>query len=206
MNKIDIAILIIVGIFMILGYYRGILGTIFSLVQWIAIAYFSVLLTPIFSQFVVSNFKLDIVILDFVYSHSEIFNKAVSIMTDEMLHSIVLRVINVLSIVVLFILLKILFSIAFSILNNIVKLPILNEINKIGGIIAGMAEGIVITYLLMLVINWLPISTLEPIKVELPNSKIGSTINSFVPNVTDEIFAYVGNLELIDKDSSEGKK
>lgn len=195
MNRIDIAILVIIGVFTILGYYRGILGTVFSLVQWIAIAYFSVLLTPWFSQFIVSTFKLDIVILDFVYSHSEIFNKAVSIMTDEMLHNIVLRVINVFSIIVLFILLKILFAVIFSILNNIVKLPILNEINRIGGIIAGIAEGIVITYLLMLVINWLPISSLEPIKNELPSSKLGNTINAFVPNVTDEIFAYAGNIE-----------
>ena len=48
MNKVDIAILIIIGIFTILGYYRGILGTAFSLIQWIAIAYFSILLTPFF--------------------------------------------------------------------------------------------------------------------------------------------------------------
>lgn len=206
MSKVDIAVLIIIGIFTFLGYYKGILGTVFSLVQWIAIAYFSVLLTPFFSQFVVSSFKLDIVILDWVYSHPTLFNKAVSIMSDEMLHDIVLRVINVLSIIVLFILLKILFSVIFSILNSIVKLPILNEINKIGGIIAGMAEGIVITYLLMLVINWLPISSLEPIKSELPNSKLGNVINSFVPNVTDEIFTFVGNVDLASKEGNEGKK
>lgn len=203
MNKVDIAILIIIGIFTILGYYRGILGTAFSLIQWIAITYFSILLTPFFSQFVVSKFKLDIVMIDWVYSHSEIFNKAVTLLTDEMLHNIVLRIINVLSIIVLFILLKILFSVIFSILNKIVKLPILNEINKIGGIVAGMAEGVVITYLLMLLINWLPISTLEPIKNELPSSTLGNTINSFVPNVTDEIFAYAGNIEFTNEETKD---
>lgn len=201
MNRVDIAILIVIGIFTVLGYYRGILGTVFSLIQWIAIVYFSILLTPFFSQFMVSKFKLDVIMVEWVHSHPEIFNKAVALLTDEMLHNIVLRIINVLSILLLFILLKILFSVIFSILNKIVKLPILNEINKLGGIVAGMAEGIVITYLLMLLINWLPISALEPIKNELPSSTLGNTINSFVPNVTDEIFAYAGNTDFTSEET-----
>ena len=198
MNKVDIAILILIGTFGIVGYYRGVLGAAFKLIQWIAIVYFSILLTPFFSQFIVDKFKLDIVMMDWLYSHPETFNKAVSLLTDEMLHNLVLRIINVLSIIIVFILLKVLFSIIFSILNKITQLPILNEINKIGGVIAGIAEGIVITYLLMLLINWLPVSELEPIKNELPSSIIGNKINSFVPDITDEVFAYVENIDFRD--------
>ena len=53
----------------------------------------------------------------------------------------------------------------------------------------------------MILINWLPVSMLEPIKKELPESRLGNVINSFVPNVTDEIFTYVGNFtESVEKE------
>lgn len=195
MNEIDIFIIVIALIFMIIGFYRGILGTAFSLVQYVAVIYFAVLLTPVFSQFLINIFKLDIVILDFVYSNPGVFENIVSLLEEDVVNNIVFRVINVISIILLFILLKLLFSIVFSILNKITKLPILNEVNKLGGVIVGLAEGVVIAYLLMIVINWLPISMLEPIKKDLPNSKLGNVINSFVPNITDEIFSYVGNFD-----------
>lgn len=195
MSRIDIVILIIVGIFTIIGYYRGILGTAFSLVQYVAVIYFAVLLTPVFSQFLISTFKLDIVILDFVYSNPGICESILPLLEEEVINSIVFRIINVISIILLFILLKLLFSIIFSILNKITKLPIINEVNKLGGIIIGLVEGIAITYLLMIIINWLPFSNLDTIKAELPESKLGNVINSFVPNVTDEIFSYVGNFD-----------
>lgn len=193
MSNVDIAIIIIVGIFTIIGYYRGLLGTAFSLVQYIAVVYFAVLLTPVFSQFLVSTFKLDIIIFDWIYSNPGIFGNITSLMEEEVINGFVFRIINVISIILLFILLKLLFSIIFSILNKITKLPIINEVNKIGGIIVGFVEGIVIVYLFMLVINWLPISVVDSIKEELPYSRLGKVINYFVPNVTDEIFAYVGN-------------
>ena len=40
MNKIDIIILIIIGIFTAIGYYRGLLGAAFSLIQYVAVIYF----------------------------------------------------------------------------------------------------------------------------------------------------------------------
>ena len=195
MSRIDIFILVIVGIFTVIGYYRGILGTAFSLVQYIAVIYFAVLLTPVFSQFLISTFKLDIVILDFVYSNPGAFENILPLLEEDVINGIVFRIINVISIILLFIFLKLLFSIIFSILNKITKLPIINEVNKLGGIVVGMAEGVVIAYLLMILVNWLPVSALEPIKNELPESKLGNVINSFVPSVTDEIFAYVGNFD-----------
>ena len=194
MSKIDIFILIVIGIFTLIGYYRGLLGVAFSLVQYIAVIYFGVLLTPLFSQFLISTFKLDIVILDFAYNNPGIFDNVISLLEEDVLNGIVYRVINVISFILLFILLKILFSIIFSILNKITKLPIINEVNKLGGILLGLIEGIVIVYLMMLLVNWLPIVAVNPIKEELPHSKIGNVINSFVPNITDEIFTYVGNI------------
>lgn len=195
MSKVDIVILIIIGIFTLIGYCRGILGTAFSLVQYVAVIYFSILLTPIMSQFLINTFKLDIVILDWVYSNPSIFENALSVLDETVVTGIVFRVINVISIILLFVLLKILFSIIFSILNKITKLPIINEVNKLGGILVGVVEGVVISYLLLLLVNWLPVTALLPIKNELPNSKLGNAISYFVPNVTDELFTYVGNFK-----------
>lgn len=195
MNEIDIIILIIIGIFTIIGYYRGLLGTAFSLIQYVAVIYFAILLTPVVSQILINIFKLDIVILDFVYSRPDIFGSVASLLEGEIINSIVFRIINVISIILLFISLKLLFSIIFSILKNITKLPIINEVNKIGGIAVGLIEGVVITYLLILLVNWLPISAIAPLKEELPNSRLGNIVNSFVPNATDEIFTYVSNFK-----------
>lgn len=195
MNKIDIIILVIIGIFTIIGYYRGLLGTAFSLVQYVAVIYFAILLTPIMSQFLITTFKLDIVILDFIHSNPGIFENIVLMLDEEIINGFVFRIINVISIILLFVLLKLLFSIIFSILKNITKLPIINEVNKIGGIVVGVVEGIVIAYLLILLVNWLPISSVKPIKDELPNSRLGNIVNSFVPSATDEIFMYVSNFK-----------
>ena len=195
MNKIDIIILVIIGIFTIIGYYRGILGTVFSLAQYVAVIYFAILLTPVVSQILINVFKLDIVILDFVYSRPDVFGNVTSLLEGEIINSVVFRIINVISIIVLFVLLKLLFSIIFSILKKITKLPIINEVNRIGGIVLGLVEGVVITYLLILLVNWLPISAVAPLKEELPNSRLGNIVNSFVPNATDEIFTYVSNFK-----------
>lgn len=193
-SKIDVIIIAIIGIFTLIGFYKGLLKTAFSLVQYIAVIYFAVLLTPIVSQLLVSIFKLDIVILDWVYSNPGIFENVVLLLEDEILNNIVYRIINVISLIILFILLKLLFAIIFSILNKIAKLPIINEVNKIGGILIGFLEGVIIVYLLMIIINWLPISAVEGIKEEIPDSKLGNVINAFVPTATNELFSYVGNV------------
>lgn len=195
MNKIDVIILIIIGLFTVIGYYRGLLGAAFSLVQYIAVIYFAILLTPIMSQLLISIFKLDVVILDFVHNNPGIFGNITSLLEEEIINNLVFRIINVISIILLFILLKLLFSIIFSILKNIAKLPIINEVNKIGGIILGIIEGVAVAYLLMILVNWIPISAVETFKEEIPNSKLGNIINSFVPSATDEIFTYVSNFK-----------
>ena len=76
-SKIDVIIISIIGIFTLIGFYKGLLKAAFSLVQYIAVIYFAILLTPIVSQLLVSIFRLDIVILDWVYSHPGIFENVV---------------------------------------------------------------------------------------------------------------------------------
>lgn len=209
MSKIDIIIMAIVGVFSIVGCYRGLLGTAFSLVQYVAVIYFGILLTPVFSQFLINFAKIDLLIINWINSNPNVVGNISNFMNKEVLASVVNRIINVIAMILLFILLKLLFSIIFSVLNKFSKLPIINEVNRLGGIVIGLIEGLVIVYLIMLIINWAPMSALDSTKVELADSRLGNAINSYVPDVTDEIFAYVGefNMDLWKGSSTkEGEK
>ena len=108
-------------------------------------------------------------------------------LSDEMIQMFVARLINVAAFIIVFVVLKIFFWILMTILNRVTKLPILNEVNKLGGMVLGGVEGILIIYVLITLINWLPLPSLTNVKEILTTSVIGNKISYYVPTVTDEI-------------------
>lgn len=192
MNKVDLVILIVVAVFMFLGYKRGLIGTILNFFQYVIILFLSIKLSPMVSNILIKTFKLDAVILDWVYSNPDVIKGVISSLSDTILQNVVGRIISVISFILLFIVLKLIISIIISIINKIAEIPIVNEVNKLGGIILGAIEGVMIVYICILVINWLPLSQVEPIKNMVVSSKAGSLINNFVPTAATEILELSG--------------
>lgn len=76
----------------------------------------------------------------------------VSSFTEYVSHSIARIVINALSFVVTFILLLIGLRILCMVLDVISKLPVINQINKLTGLIAGFVKGMIVIWLLSIVL------------------------------------------------------
>lgn len=200
MSKFDLIIVLVVLIFMILGYYKGLVRSILSVVQYFAVIVLSIKLAPAFSKFLIEKFSLDLTIVEWIKNNENMFSEAINLINNEILKNFAGRIINVLSIIILFIVLKIVFGFAISILNKVTNLPILNAVNRLGGLILGAVNGILVVYIISLLINWLPLASIAPIRVELNSSIAGAAVNSFVPEVTSEVISLVDVTVLNEKE------
>lgn len=59
---------------------------------------------------------------------------------------------NIVSVILIFIVARLAFMIIYAILEKIVKLPVLKQIDKIGGFLVGAVQGVLIVYLLFAVL------------------------------------------------------
>lgn len=191
MNLIDFIIIGIIVAFLFVGYIKGLVGSILSLVQYVVVIFLAFQLNGQVSKLLIEQFHLDSTILTWLYQHAGLAENNLQLISEEMIQYFVARIISVIAFLTVFIVLKIFFWILVTILNRVTKLPILNEVNKLGGILAGGIEGILIVYILITLINWLPLPSLDSTKAMLASSLIGNKINYYVPAVTNEIVSKV---------------
>ena len=85
---------------------------------------------------------------------------------------------------------SIIVSIIGNVLESIARLPGLNSINKLGGIIAGLVKGIIIVYIAMFVIGMLPIKSFKGVSAQVKDSYIGGYI--YNNNIITEQVAKLG--------------
>jgi len=191
MNKVDLVILLIVLVCMLVGYYRGLIKSILSVVQYFLVIILAIHLSPIFSKILIEKFNLDLIIIDWINNNEKLFSETINIISEEILQEIVGRIVNVFAMVALFILLKLIISLVIAVLNKVANLPIISVANKLGGLILGTFNGVLVVYLLILLVNWLPLESLSSIKAEIDSSFLGLTINSCVPKVANEVISIV---------------
>ena len=137
------------------------------------------------------NFNLDLTIIEWIKNNEGLFVDTIGIISEEILRGIVGRLINVASVIILFIGLKIITSLIIVILNKIANLPIISVANKLGGLILGAFNGILVVYLIILLLNWLPLESINSVRSELNSSLLGAAINAFVPEVAIEVISLV---------------
>lgn len=191
MNRVDAVILIIVFLFMIFGYQKGLVKTILNIVQYIAVIILSFSLAPAFSKVLIERANLDLIIIDWAKNNHNLFSDTITIISEEILQNITGRIINVVSVIILFIVLKIVFSIVISILNKIANLPIISVVNKLGGLILGACNGILVSYMLIVLINWVPLEFFSQIRMDVKDSLLGEKVSAFIPEVATEAISLV---------------
>ena len=189
MNKFDLGIFLIILIFMLWGYYKGLVKSVLSLVQYFVVVILSIILAPMVSKLLIENFNLDLIIIEWVKNNENLVSNTINIISDEILRNIAVRIINVLAIVILFIGLKIACTFIIAILNKITNLPILNLVNKFGGLVIGAANGILIVYFLILLINWIPLESFSVLRNGIQSSVLGMKISLCVPEITTEVIS-----------------
>jgi uncharacterized membrane protein required for colicin V production len=114
----------------------------------------------------------------------------VSSFTDFVSHSIARMIINALAFVVTFLVLIIVLRILSFTLDLISKLPVLNQINKLAGLTAGLVQGMIVVWLLCIVLTMFSGSALGKTCFEMINeSKFLGFIynNNFILNFVVDI-------------------
>ena len=190
---IDIVIIAIILFCLYRGYKKGLVGLAFSIVSFIAALIIAFILFVPVSSFVIDNTEFDNNIKNAIVSNfnseeqtengesnfittyineqiDEAKGKTLDIVASEISELCIKGIVFI----ALFIVARIALVFVRVIADLIAKLPILNQFNKIGGIIFGLLKGFVITYgVLAILLLVSPMFNESTFFKELNNSFVG---------------------------------
>ena len=191
MNIIDFIIILVILLFTGLGYYRGFFRVVMNLLEYILSILLAWRFYPNFAQFLNEKFFLNVffhkIILDGMVKaiQSNMGDESIIIPIESIDLPIVAgmaeMMVILISILILFLVFKLLIKIVSFFVDKLTKLPVLKEFNKIGGLVAGFIQGILIVFVGLAVINFI---SNEAINVKIEESLIGDTFSSGVANFT----------------------
>ena len=188
MNWIDIIMIFILIYMMIKGFRLGLILSIFNIIQVILSVIITKRYYPFIYGYIINNPKVYNIFKSTIEFILKILfclkSKEKIIITSNLLSKELLEVIiSVFSVIIVFWLVNIIIGIFLELFSFLLKVPVLKQLNKIGGIIFGLMEGLFIAYLLNLV--------LSPIASIFPKSFIGKGI------LDSLIFDYFKDIKLM---------
>ena len=173
---IDLIIVAIIGICLFLGYKRGLTGSLLRILSFVlAIIIAFILFKPV-SNFIIEQTQVDDtiyqaiqgkmtdvyanatngtivvenmpeVISDYINETIEIGSKNVEEASKEVARNVTIMIINVATWILVFIIAKIILSIVKLLSKIVVNIPVIKQVDKVGGIIYGILEGMIIVYI-----------------------------------------------------------
>lgn len=176
MNWFDIAILVIVVLYLFSGISNGLIKQLFGMFGFIIILVLSFYGSRLLSGHVAKLIKSDKLV-----SYQEM---AASIGIDAGIEAIVQLVAGVITFIVLFIVLQIVFRLLSRSFQFINRVPVIGLFNRIGGALLGLATGLVITFILVGVFSLLPVQFCSD---ALEGSFIADRVGICLPQITDGI-------------------
>lgn len=167
----DIVLILIVMISTFIGYKKGLINVIFNLCAFIiALIITMFLYTPI-TNFVIDNTEFDekiesIIIEKGVTTDGEslaedgVIDKYISKTIEDTKNNMVMsastviaqKVIGIAVAIILFIVVRIILIFAKALINGIANLPIIKQLNEVGGLIYGILMGLIIVYVILAVL------------------------------------------------------
>lgn len=184
--------LIIVGIIILsvfLAYRKGLISLALGLVSFIiAIAITTILYKPV-SNLVINVTAIDETIENTIYEKANDMMKQedetsqfiVDAAKDEILpqtaRTLALNIVTGGVFLVLFLAAKIILRFVSALANFVAKIPIIKQVNKLGGVIYGLLRGFLIVYVALLIISVVgKINPNSAVHKELENSYLGKTM------------------------------
>lgn len=164
---IDLVIIGIIIVSTFLAYKKGLVSLAIQLCSFIIAIVLTIILYQPISNLVINTTSIDEMIENTIYekansimqenSDSEVTNQIVETAKNEMLpetaRNLAINIVRVGVIIILIIAIKIALRFVDAIANIIAKLPIINQLNRAGGMIYGVLRGILIIYAVLLIIN-----------------------------------------------------
>lgn len=196
---IDIIIVLIILLSAFLAYRKGLIVLAIQLVAVIIAIVLTVILYKPISNIIINVTNIDETIQnailekanDIMTNNEENKDKVVETIQNNMMPEtakiISINIIQGGVILILYIAIRIILKFITALANLVSKLPIINQFNKLGGLIYGILRGLIIIYALLLVVNL--IGTIEPkneVYVGVEESYIGKTMKDY--NVLNILF------------------
>lgn len=189
---IDIAVVVFIWIVAIGGYKKGLVKTLYSILSFVGAAIVTAYLyKPLCNMLLkldfVKNFndKITQNVTDKIYSSAtdtanampswmgEYVNKFVADTGNTISQGILQVLVSVLSVIIVYLLVKLALGLFIGIVDFIMKLPVLDIVNKAGGLLFGVIKGVIIVLLVFAVLSlFLPNSNYKHIHTILLNTNI----------------------------------
>lgn len=166
--------IIVIGIIIVstfIGYKRGLINVIFNLCAFLIALIITIFLYTPITNFVIENTefdeKIENVIIEKGVSNEEGNSTEESVVDKYILQSITdtkneivqstsaiiaQKVIGIITAIVLFIVVRIILIFAKALINGIASLPIIKQLNEVGGLVYGILMGLIIVYVILAVL------------------------------------------------------
>lgn len=177
---IDIIVVALIALSVFLGYKKGFIELSVKLLAFIIAIVITLILYKPISNLIINNTQIDEniqnAILDKVNGNSKetenensntqenntkesnIVENVANEMKAEILpqaaRDLSINIINAGIIIILYILIRIALKFVTAIANLVAKLPIIKQINKLGGVIYGLLRGLLLIYVILLIISF----------------------------------------------------
>lgn len=203
---VDIIIVAIILLSTFLAYRKGLITLAIQLVAVVIAVVLTLLLYKPVSNVIINVTGIDESIQnaileeanDMMTNDEEGANQVVETIQNGMLpetaRTISINIIEGAVILILYIVIRIILKFVTALANLVSKLPILNQLNQLGGIIYGILRGVLIVYILLLIVNLS--GEIEPqnhVYTAVEESYIGKMMNE--NNILDILFTKVSEIE-----------
>ena len=203
---VDLIIVAIILLSTFLAYRKGLVTLAIQLVAVIIAVVLTLILYKPVSNLIINITSVDEMIQntileeanDIMTNEKEGANQIVETIQNNMLpetaRTISINIIEGAVILILYILIRIILRFVTVIANAVSKLPILNQFNKLGGVIYGILRGVLIVYILLLLVNLS--GEIEPqnkVYTSVESSYLGKMMNE--NNILDILFTNVNAIK-----------
>lgn len=200
---VDIIIIAIILLSTFLAYRKGLITLAIQLVSVIIAVVLTLILYKPVSNVIINVTGIDEMIQnaileeanDIMTNNQENANQVVESIQNNMLpetaRTISINIIQGAVILILYVIIRIILRFVTALANLVAKLPILNQFNKLGGVIYGILRGLLIVYILLLLVNVSgEIDAKNKVYTTVEESYIGKMMNE--NNVLSVLFTNIG--------------
>ena len=192
---IDIIIILFILVSVFLAYKKGLISLAINLVAFIIAIVITLLLYQPIANLIIKvtpiDEKLQIEIQEKVENiiseneeENEITNRLIESAKKGVLpdasKSLAINIIKGITMILLFMIARISLILIHSLADVISKLPIINQFNKLGGILYGLLRGVLMTYIILMVINLtIPVNPKGALNEAMQESYLAKTMSKY---------------------------
>ncbi|AFS79711.1 putative colicin V production protein [Gottschalkia acidurici 9a] len=141
---LDIIVIVVLALYGISGWRRGLILSIFGIVGYILSAVIAKIYSPDLTNYIINNTNIANIISQYT-NKGAVANPATNIISDMAVKSFL----SIVTFMVIFFITSLIISRIGRLINKVASLPILDGINSFGGMAFGLCKGLIITFIIL---------------------------------------------------------